>query len=37
MTSKSIWKNFQTMNFKSDFEAVRGINGVANTVCHMAK
>ena len=27
--SKSIQKNFQTMNFRSDFEAIRGISGVS--------
>ncbi len=28
VTSKSIGKNFQTMNFRSDFQAVCGIGGV---------
>ena len=29
VTSKSIWKNFKIMKFRSDFEVVRGISGVA--------
>ncbi len=32
VTSKSIWKNFKTMNFGSDFEVIRGISVVKKYV-----